>query len=117
MNGVIQTATGLLLRAGDGGFTAGPGETLRSDVPEPPFRLEDPRSAVVHRWNQTQWVKIPKPRVKPVFIDLDVAMVAGDVTPPPVGKVRLCALPGPGGAKRLMVVFPGGASIPIATGL
>jgi len=61
-NGIIETSTGDLLRAGYTTFTAGAGETARSDVPEkciargntlPPSQFD--------RWNGTIWVKITQP--------------------------------------------------------
>ena len=61
MNGVYETATGDLLRAGFSTFTAGAGETLRSDVPEPPLRRRYGTSGNMHRWNGSAWVEVAQP--------------------------------------------------------
>ena len=65
--GVIETATGDLLRAGfcdcfetDGSFNAGT-ETCRSDVPFPSKIKGDPDEANMHRWNGSAWVEVAQP--------------------------------------------------------
>jgi len=62
-NGVIQTATGDLLRAGfcdfenDGAFDSGT-ETYRTDIPIPSKIKGDTENSVFHRWNGSAWVEI-----------------------------------------------------------
>lgn len=51
-NGVIETTTGNLLRAGFTTFVAGAGETLRADVPEPFYVVGDSQ---YHNWNGVTW--------------------------------------------------------------
>lgn len=64
MNGVIETTTGDLLRAGvnvdfvnDGSFDAGT-ETIRTDVPMPPKRKGQRGVANKHRWNGSAWAEV-----------------------------------------------------------
>jgi len=74
MNGVIETSTGDLLRAGFTDFTAGPGETLRFDVPNPPQRrgafYEDGN---MHRWTGSEWILVPQPMI---YVPLGVSKSA-----------------------------------------
>ncbi len=58
MNGVIETASGDLLRAGFSTFVAGEGESLRSDVPQPAKVRGDTDEANMHRWNGSAWVEV-----------------------------------------------------------
>ncbi len=63
MNGVIETASGDLLRAGfcdflnDGSFNAGT-ETNRADVPYPAKVKGNEFGDKFHRWNGSAWVEI-----------------------------------------------------------
>ena len=65
-NGVIETATGDLLRAGycdfttDGSFDSGT-ETERTDVPHPSKVRGQEDYANMHRWNGTAWVEVAQP--------------------------------------------------------
>lgn len=54
MNGVIEDATGDLIRAGFTDFTAGAGETVRNDVPEPAF-IRDGNAPNFHSWTGSDW--------------------------------------------------------------
>lgn len=54
MNGIIEVSTGYLLRAGFCSFTAGSGEEVRTDVPEPPH-VKHHGDVCVHRWTGTAW--------------------------------------------------------------
>lgn len=64
-NGVIETATGDLLRAGssdfenDGSFDAGT-ETYKTDVPVP-AKIKFGDDANMHRWNGSAWVEVAAP--------------------------------------------------------
>ena len=66
-NGVIETSTGDLLRAGfcnfstDGKFNSLT-ETIRSDVPVPFYVRGKKHAPTFHRWNGSVWVEIsPNP--------------------------------------------------------
>ena len=63
-NGVIETATGDLLRAGhnvdfenDGAFDAAT-ETARSDVPFPSKCRGNEDDSMMHRWTGTEWTEV-----------------------------------------------------------
>ncbi len=64
-NGVIETATGDLLRAGfsdflnDGSFNAGT-ESYRTDVPFP-GKVRYGGDANMHRWSGSEWVEVTAP--------------------------------------------------------
>ena len=60
-NGVIETVTGILLRAGFSDFVAGAGEALRSDVPVPAQTRHQEGQTQMHRWNGTAWVLTTNP--------------------------------------------------------
>jgi hypothetical protein len=60
VNGVIETATGDLLRAGFCDFVAGTGETLHADVPFP-AQTRDGGFTQHHRWNGTDWILANSP--------------------------------------------------------
>lgn len=61
VNGVIDAATGDLLRAGYSEFTAGEGEELRDDVPIPfPVRGGIDQSKML-RWNGATWALVDQP--------------------------------------------------------
>ena len=65
-NGVIETATGDLKRAGycdfenDGSFDSGT-ETMRSDCPHPGKVKGDPQETNMTRWNGSAWVEVAQP--------------------------------------------------------
>lgn len=61
MDGIIETATGDLLRAGYSTFSAGPGETLRTDVPEGPLVRYAPGESQMHRWTGAIWTLVANP--------------------------------------------------------
>ncbi len=61
MNGVIEDSTGYLLRAGFQTFTAGDGESVRSDVPVPPYVKYGPGLTQVHQWDGTDWNLVAQP--------------------------------------------------------
>jgi len=65
-NGVIETATGDLLRAGycifdDDGSFDGANETERTDCPHPPKVRGDVNETQMDRWNGTAWVEVAQP--------------------------------------------------------
>lgn len=61
-HGVIETATGILLRAGFVSFVAGAGETERTDVPHPAQVRGDQENALMDRWDGSlevpAWVEV-----------------------------------------------------------
>ena len=65
-NGVIETATGDLLRAGycdfatDGSFSS-PTETQRTDCPHPAKVKGQEDETQMHRWNGTDWIEVAQP--------------------------------------------------------
>ena len=65
-NGVIETATGDLLRAGfcdfesDGSFDAGT-ETMRTDCPCPANIRGDPEETQMHQWTGSAWQLVAQP--------------------------------------------------------
>jgi hypothetical protein len=65
-NGVIETATGDLLRAGycdfenDGSFDPDT-ETYRTDVPDAARVRGDDASTVMHRWTGSAWTLVDQP--------------------------------------------------------
>ena len=65
-NGVIDTATGDLLRAGycdftnDGSFDVG-AETVLLSVPFPPKVIGDPHETQMHRWDGAAWILVDQP--------------------------------------------------------
>lgn len=64
MNGIIETATGDLLRAGFTTFVAAEGETVRSDVPFPSKIRKPGAPGEFHRShgsNGTAWILIDQP--------------------------------------------------------
>lgn len=60
-NGIIETASGDLLRSSFGAVTAGAGETERNDVPHPSKVRGDSEEANMHRWNGSAWVEVAQP--------------------------------------------------------
>lgn len=60
-NGIYETATGDLLSASTGPMTAGAGETLRSDAPDPAKVRGDTDETNMHRWNGSAWVEVAQP--------------------------------------------------------
>lgn len=54
MNGVIETATGNLIRAGYTDFTAGDGEEIRTDVPDGAITVNSD-TCCHHRWTGSEW--------------------------------------------------------------
>ena len=68
MNGVIETSSGDLLRAGnadfenDGAFDAGT-ETYRTDVPDLPLIRGNPDSTNMHQWDGDSWEEVADPTV------------------------------------------------------
>jgi hypothetical protein len=65
-NGVIETSSGDLLRAGycdftgDGSFDSGT-ETERTDCPHPAMTKGDPDETNMHRWNGSIWTEVAQP--------------------------------------------------------
>lgn len=65
-NGVYETATGDLLRAGftdfvnDGSFDSGT-ETNRSDLPFPGKAKGSIHHDKMHRWNGSAWIEVDQP--------------------------------------------------------
>ena len=65
-NGVIETATGDLLRAGycdfvtDGSLNVGT-ETVKTDVPCLPKAKGKNGLTAMHRWTGTEWIEVPQP--------------------------------------------------------
>lgn len=65
-HGVIETATGDLLRSGycdftnDGAFNGGT-ETERTDVPHPAKTRGDADETNMDRWNGSAWVEVAQP--------------------------------------------------------
>lgn len=58
VNGIIETSSGDLLRAGVSSFVAGAGESLRADVPFP-FKVKGQKGETqMHRWNGVSWVLV-----------------------------------------------------------
>ena len=75
LNGVIETSTGDLLRAGfsdfenDGSFDGGT-ETFRTDVPFPAKIRGDQDNSVMQRWTGSEWIEVAQ--IVPTIIgDLD----------------------------------------------
>ena len=74
MNGVIETATGDLLRAGfcdfatDGSFNPGT-ETIRTDVPRPAMIRRSGAPGDHRRWDGGAWVLVPQPNDVPRLWD------------------------------------------------
>jgi hypothetical protein len=65
-NGVIETATGDLVRCGFCDFSASDDfdsetETYKTDVPHPGKVRGDPDEAKMHRWNGSSWVEVDQP--------------------------------------------------------
>lgn len=66
MNGVYETSSGDLLRAGfsdfenDGAFDAGT-ESYRTDVPSPALARREGAAGNMHRWNGSAWVEVAQP--------------------------------------------------------
>ena len=65
MNGVIEIATGDLIRAGycdfdDDAFQPIT-ESIRTDVPEGSHRRGDLLSAVMNRWDGSAWTEVAQP--------------------------------------------------------
>jgi|GEM_PF-3026604 len=56
-NGVIEDASGDLLRCGFTNFDLGPGESQRNDCPHPGYVVSDPKESTgeFHRWNGSSW--------------------------------------------------------------
>ena len=100
MNGVHETATGDLLRAGfcdflnDGSFDAAT-ETYRTDVPEPAKVRYHTGLATMHRWNGSAWVEItqPTPPVIPGYREL---IGIADPAAPAADRIRLYTKAGGG---------------------
>jgi hypothetical protein len=86
-NGVIETATGDLLRAGsvdfenDGSFNETT-ETYKTDVPVPPKVRKAGASGNHDRWNGTAWVEVAQPAAEPRTVLLDPILISA--LPPPV---------------------------------
>jgi len=65
-NGVIEIATGDLLRGGfcdfenDGSFDSGT-ESYKTDIPHPCFVRGQEDEAQMHRWNGSAWVLVDQP--------------------------------------------------------
>ena len=65
-NGVIETASGDLLRSGfcdfssDGAFNGGT-ETAKTDVPFPSKARGDEEETQMHRWSGTEWTLVSQP--------------------------------------------------------
>jgi len=57
-NGIIEDATGDLLRAGYVSFVPGVGESLRTDVPIPAKLKDNLDFDKFHRWNGSSWIEI-----------------------------------------------------------
>ena len=76
-NGVIETATGDLLRCGRCTFTAGAGETLKDNVPVPGYRRKCGEPGQYDRWNGAAWVKVDQPD----FCDCPVVVYSADSNP------------------------------------
>lgn len=68
MNGVIETSTGNLLRAGFSIFIASEEETLRSDAPQPSFVKSDTSNNQMHNWNGSAWTLVDKPVPQEILI-------------------------------------------------
>lgn len=85
MNGVIETATGDLLRAGyadflnDGAFNPAV-ESYRVDVPEPAFARSRRRNTQIHRWGGVQWTLIPYVAANKLQFLASSKMVENEVT-------------------------------------
>lgn len=60
-NGVIEVATGDLLRCGFGAFTAGVGEAVRTDVPVPAIIRGRKGALQMNRWNGASWILVAQP--------------------------------------------------------
>ena len=65
MNGVIEIATGDLLRAGYCDFDDDAFlpilQSIRTDVPEVPQRRGDPFLTTMHRWDGSAWINVAQP--------------------------------------------------------
>lgn len=68
--GVIEDATGDLLRYGYGDFTAGSGETVRTDVPTPSYRRGDLTATQMSRWTGAVWTLVDQPSRTPQIVTL-----------------------------------------------
>lgn len=68
MNGIIDRATGDLLRAGHSVFTPGPGEAFRGDVPIGANIRGEAIAAEFSRWDGNQWIKVPQPKTRKVIL-------------------------------------------------
>ncbi len=85
-NGVIETSSGDLLRAGrsdfenDGSFDAGT-ETYKTDVPVPPTIRKAGASGNFDRWNGSVWVEIAQPAAEPVVVILTPILISALPTP------------------------------------
>jgi len=58
-SGVIDTATGDLLRCGYCAFTAGEGESVRNDVPHPGKVRLAVNATPFHRYSGSEWIEVP----------------------------------------------------------
>lgn len=70
MNGVIDIATGDLLRVGFADFSADGSldtetEAVRTDVPEPAYPRYFPGTSQMHRWDGAQWTLVSQPSPEP----------------------------------------------------
>lgn len=79
-NGIYETSSGDLLRAGFSTLVAGAGETLRTDVPSPAKIRWSKKFAKFHRWNSSAWVEITQPTT-----DIRTASFT-----PKIGKTYFC---------------------------
>ena len=80
MNGIYETSSGDLLRAGFSALTAGGGETLRTDVPHPAKRRYAANETQMHRWNGSTWVLVTNPTKPGANIDRTIS--GGTITIP-----------------------------------
>jgi len=69
MNGIIETSSGNLLRAGYCTFTPGDGESYRTDVPEPAYVYWQ-FCTQYHRWTGATWVI--EPHTPPTYGPTDI---------------------------------------------
>lgn len=76
-NGIIETATGDLLEAGFVNYTAGAGESVRTDVPEPAKVRGNFEFSTFHRWNGSAWEEVTNTTTAPE--DLKVMGYSFDV--------------------------------------
>ena len=79
-NGIYETSSGDLLRAGFSTLIAGTGETLRTDIPVPGKVRWSQAFSNMHRWSESAWTEVAQPTT-----DIKIASFT-----PEIGKTYFC---------------------------